>query len=41
MKDEKLTTKFEAVNDEDVINKGFLDTNLSKIEIHISFTEKD
>ena len=29
-KDEKITTTFEAVNDEDVINKGFLDEKLLK-----------
>ena len=29
-KDEKLTTKFIAVNDEDVINKSFLDEKLLK-----------
>ena len=32
-KDEKITTKFEAVDDEDVINKAYLDTKLSKIEV--------
>ena len=35
-KDENLTTNFEAVNDEDVINKGFLATKISKIEGQIS-----
>ena len=27
-KDEKITTKFETSNDEDVLNKFFLDTKL-------------
>ena len=40
-KNEKITTKFEAVNDEDVINKAYLDTNLSKIAGQISLIEKD
>ena len=39
-KDEKITT-FEAVNDEDVINKGFLDEKLLKIDGHLSKLEKD
>ena len=29
-KDEKLTTNFEAVDDEDLINKAYLDKHLSK-----------
>ena len=29
-KDEKKTTNFKAIKDEDVINKTFLDENLSK-----------
>ena len=29
-KDEKLTTNFKAVDDEDVINKGYLDEKLKK-----------
>ena len=40
-KDEKITTNFEAVNDEDVINKGYLDEKLLKIDGHISLLEKD
>ena len=40
-KDEKLTTTFEAVNDEDVINKGYLDKKLKKIDGHIIYIEKD
>ena len=41
MKDEKLTTNFEAVNDEDIINKGYLEENLFKINGHLSLLEKD
>ena len=40
-KDEKLTTNFEAVNDEDVINKAYLDDNLKNIDGHISHIEND
>ena len=40
-KDEKITTNFDAVNDEDVINKGFLDEKLLKIDGHLSKLEKD
>ena len=40
-KDEKITTNFEAVNDEDVINKSFLDEKIKKIDGHISYIEKD
>ena len=39
-KDEKLTTNFEAVDDEDVINKGYLDSKLMKIDGHLSKLEK-
>ena len=39
-KDEKLSTNFDAVNDEDVINKGFLDEKLLKINGHLSKLEK-
>ena len=35
-KDEKFTTKFEAVND-DVINKGYLDTNLAEVKGQMLF----
>ena len=34
-KDEKIPTKFETPNDEDVRNKGYLDKNSSKVEAHI------
>ena len=40
-KDEKIITNFKAVNDEDVINKGYLDEKLEKIEGHLSKLEKD
>ena len=40
-KDEKITTNFEAVGDNDVINKGFLDEKLLNINGHISKLEKD
>ena len=40
-KDEKLTTNFEPTDDSDVINKGYLDEKLIKINGHISKLEKD
>ena len=40
-KDEKLTTNFEPVDNEDVINKAYLDEKLIKINGHISKLEKD
>ena len=40
-KDQKVTTNFEAVDDEDVINKGYLDSKLLKIDAHLSKLEKD
>ena len=40
-KDEKITTNFNAINDEDVINKGYLDEKLLKINGHLSKLEKD
>ena len=40
-KDEKITTNFEAINKEDVINKGYLDEKLLKINGHLSKLEKD
>ena len=39
-KDKKITTNFEAVNDEDVINKGYFDEKLLKINGHLSKLEK-
>ena len=40
-KDEKITTNFEAVDNTDVINKGYLDSKLIKIDGHLSKLEKD
>ena len=40
-KDEKITTNFEPVDNEDVINKGYLDEKLLNINGHISKLEKD
>ena len=40
-KDDKITTDFEAVDDKDVINKGYLDEKLLKINGHLSKLEKD
>ena len=40
-KDEKITTNFESVDDSDVINKGYLDSKLLKIDGHLSKLEKD
>ena len=40
-KDEKLTTNFDAVDNSDVINKGYLDEKLRKINGHLSKLEKD
>ena len=40
-KDEKLTTNFEPIDNSDVINKGYLDSKLIKINGHISKLEKD
>ena len=40
-KDEKITTNFEPIENSDVINKGYLDDKLLKINGHISKLEKD
>ena len=40
-KDEKITTNFKAVDDENVINKGYLDEELKKTNGHITYLEKD
>ena len=40
-RDQKITTNFEAVDDEDVINKGYLDSKLLKINGHITKLGKD
>ena len=39
-RDEKLTTEFEALKDEDVMNKAHVDTKLSKMKGHLSLIEK-
>ena len=39
-KDEKITTNFEPIDNEDVINKGYLDSKLIKIYGHLSNLEK-
>ena len=39
--DEKITTNFKAVVDEDVINKGYFDEELKKTNGHIAYIEKD
>ena len=39
--DEKITTIFEPVDNEDVINKAYLDEKLKKIDGHVSYIEKD
>ena len=40
-KDEKITTNFEPIDNSDVINKGYLDEKLLKINSHLSKLEKD
>ena len=40
-KDEKITTNFEPVDNEDVINKGYLDSKLLKINSYLTRQEKD
>ena len=40
-KDENLTTDFEPVDNEDVINKSYLDSKFLKIDGHLSKLEKD
>ena len=40
-KDEKITTNFEPIDNEDVVNKGYLDEKLLKINGHLSKLEKD
>ena len=39
--DEKITKIFVAVNDEEVINKSYLDEKFIKLDGHLSFLEKD
>ena len=38
-KDQKITTNFEAVDDEDVINKGYLDEKMLKVNGQLSKLE--
>ena len=40
-KDEKITTNFEPIDNTDVINKGYLDSKLIKIDGHLSKLERD
>ena len=40
-KDEKITTNFEPIDKSDVINKGYLDDKLLKLNGHLSKLEKD
>ena len=40
-KDEKITTNFEPIDNNDVINKGYLDSKLLNINGHLSKLEKD
>ena len=40
-KDEKIKTNFEPVDNEDVINKGYLDSESLKIDAHLTKLEKD
>ena len=39
--DGKITTYFKPTNNEDVVNKAYLDEKLLKIEGHLSLLEKD
>ena len=40
-KDEKITTNFEPIDNEDVINKSYLHSNVLKIDGHLSNLDKD
>ena len=40
-KDRKITTNFDAVDDNDVVNKSYLDEKLLKINGHLSNLKKD
>ena len=40
-KEEKITTRFKAVNDEDARNKECLDKKLAEVKRHLSHREKD
>ena len=39
-KERKTTTNFEPSNDEDVVNKNYLDEKISKLGGHLSILEK-
>ena len=39
-KDEKITTFFEPTDDSDVINRAYLDDNVSKVDCQLSFLER-
>ena len=40
-KDEKITTNFEPIDNDDVVNKSYLDEKLVKINGHLAKLEKD
>ena len=40
-KEEKITTKFEPINNEDVINKAYIDEKILKMNGQLSLLEKD
>ena len=40
-KDEKITTNFEPIDNTDVVNRGYLDEKLLKLNGHLSKLEKD
>ena len=40
-KNEKISTNFEPVKNEDLINQAYLDEELKKINGYLSFLEKD
>ena len=41
IKDDEITTNFEAVNDEDELNKAYLIEKISKTKGHLSTLERD
>ena len=38
---EKITTNFEPAKTDDIVNKAYLETKMSKIEGHLSLLEND
>ena len=40
-KDERITTNFEPINNEDVVNKAYLDEKLKKRNPHLSSLQKE